>query len=50
VSVSECVCVKRLHRRKTSFLYITFYIIFQAGGHRGPGGIGDNEDTSPGPV
>ena len=35
-----CECVERLNRRKTS-LAAHYIIFFQAGDHRGPGGVGD---------
>ena len=57
-----CVCVKRLHRRKTSVVthriiynillyYIKYIILYlKAGGHRGPGGVGGQRRHPPGPV
>ena len=48
------VCVERLHRRKTLLVihYIIYYIILylEAGGHRGPGGVGGQRRHPPGPV
>ena len=38
------VCVTHLYRCKTS---ITLYIYLYAGGHRGPGGVGDQMKTPP---
>ena len=53
-SLSKCVCVKRLNRRKTSlpahfyfYLYTVLYFI-TAGDHRGPGGVGDQRRHLPG--
>ena len=37
----------RLKRRKTSSYYI---ILYMAGDHRGPGGVGDQRRHPPGPV
>ena len=54
VCKSVCVCVYRLNRRKTSitcYIYIYIYIIYiyiYAGGHRGPGGVGDQWRHLPG--
>ena len=43
------MCVERLNRRKTS-LAAHYIIFFQAGDHRGPGGVGDQRRHLPGTV